>query len=68
MNPPFVVDIVTTYILEKSEDILNNSLFNKIYHDNGIDIKMTKLSANDICDWLEKIQTRVNQLTKSKFF
>ena len=35
----FFADLVAAYILENSQDIFEDSLFNKIYRDDGIDVK-----------------------------
>ena len=63
----FFADLVAAYILENAEDIFSNSLFNKIYRDDGIDIKNSILSIDQVCDWLETFQSRVNELTGSEY-
>ena len=50
-------DLVAAYILENAEDVFSDSLFNKIYHDDGIDIK--KQSS-----WLERFQSKVIQANR----
>ena len=35
----FFADLVAAYILEKSADIFDDSIFFKIYRDDGIDVK-----------------------------
>ena len=63
----FFADLVAAYTLEKSEDIFDDSIFFKIYRDDGIDIKNKILSIDEICDWLKLFQNRVNQLTGSEY-
>ena len=63
----FFADLVAAYILENAKDIFSNSLFNKIYRDDGIDIKNSILSIDQVCDWLETFQNRVNELTGSEY-
>ena len=60
-------DLVAAYILEKLTDIFEDSLFNKIYRNDGIDIKKSTKSPDEICDWLESFQKRVNELTESEY-
>ena len=58
----FFADLVAAYILDNSEDIFDNSLYNGIYRDDGINVFTEILSTDEICDWLEKFQERVNSL------
>ena len=46
----FFADLVATYILEKSKDILDNSIFFKIYRDDGINVDNQILSVDELCD------------------
>ena len=43
------------------------SLFNKIYRNDGIYIKQNILSNEPVCDWLEKFQSAVDNLTGSHY-
>ena len=43
----FFADLAAAYILEKAEDIFDDSLFNEIYCDDGIDIKNSILTIDD---------------------
>ena len=63
----FLADLVAAYILEKSEDLFSNSIFNKIYRNDGLNIWDSLATTNEICNWLDEFQARVNQLTESEF-
>ena len=63
----FFADLAAAYILEKAEDIFADSLFNEIYRDDGIDIKNSILTIDQVCDWQDKFQERVNELTGSNY-
>ena len=63
----FFADLVAAYILENAEDVFSDSLYNKIYRDDGIDIKKTILTTDEVCEWLERFQSKVNQLTGSEY-
>ena len=63
----FLADLVAAYILEKSEDLFSNSIFNKIYRDDGLNIWDSLATTDEICNWLDEFQARVNQLTESEF-
>ena len=53
--------MVASYILEISEDLFEDSTYNGIYRDDGIDIREGQKSDKKICDWLESFQDRVNE-------
>ena len=61
----FFADLVAAYILENTTACFDNSAFNGIYRDDGIDIIKGKRTTDEMCDWLESFQARVNQLTGS---
>jgi len=48
------------YILENTTACFNNSAFNDIYHDDGINISKGKRTIDKMSDWSESFQARVN--------
>ena len=46
----FFADLAAAYLLENSEHIFEKSLFNKIYRNDGTDIKNEIFSWDDTCD------------------
>ena len=60
-------DLVAAYILVNAKQVFNNSIFNKIYRYDGIDIKKTILSVDEVCDSLDCFQSGVNELTGSEY-
>ena len=54
---------MAAFILENTEDIFKNSIYSKIYHDDGFKIDMGIQTIDKICDWPEVFQMRVNNLT-----
>ena len=61
----FFADLVAAYIFENTTACFDNSAFNGIYRDDGIDIIKGKRTTDEMCDWVESFQARVNQLTSS---
>ena len=59
----FLADLVAAFILENSQDLFENSIYSKIYHNNGIKVDLGIKTTDEICDWLETFQTRVNEVT-----
>ena len=61
----FLADLVAAFILENSQDLFENSIYSKIYRDDGIKVDLGIQTTDEICDWLEIFQTRVNEVTGS---
>ena len=61
----FFADLVAAFILENSEDLFHDSAYNGIYRDDGINVIVGSKSTNEICDWLDSFQARVNELLGS---
>ena len=61
----FLADPVTAFILENSEDLFGNSIYSKIYRNNGIKVDLGIQTTDKICDWFEIFQTRLNNVTGS---
>ena len=61
----WLADLVAAYIFENSKDLFSNAIYIGTYRDDGLRITEEKESTDDICDWLELFQSRVNELCGS---
>ena len=55
--------MVAAYILENTEELFLDSTFYGIYRDDGLNVLEGLTTTDDMCDWLDDSQTRVNKLT-----
>ena len=61
----FFADLVAAFILENTTNCFDNSAYNGIYRDDGIDIIKGRRTTDEMCDWLDDFQAKVNILTGS---
>ena len=45
----------------------NNSAFNGIYRDDGINVIFGQASTDELCDWLDSFQTKVNEAVGDEY-
>ena len=58
-------DLVAAYILENTRDLFDNAIYDGIYRDDGFKVDIGKQTTEEICEWLSRFQSRVNELTGS---
>lgn len=61
----WLADLVASYISENTEECFEDSLFNGIYRDDGINVINKILSKEDLIIWLENLQSKVNKLCET---
>jgi len=64
----FLADLVAAFILENLEEMFQGDggdTYSKIYRDDGIKVDMANKTTDEICDWYEEFQSRVNTLIGS---
>ena len=60
-------DLVAAYLLENVTQLSRYSCYNSIYCDDGINIINGKRSTEQMVDWLNKFQARMNKLNGSEY-
>ena len=56
----WLADLVAAYIFQNSEDLFTSLVYYGTYRDDGLSITDGKESTDEICDWLDRFQERVN--------
>ena len=56
-----LTNLVAAWILEMIEELFDNSTFNGIYCNNGINITNEVLTLEEIKDWVDEFQSKVNR-------
>ena len=61
-------DVVGSYILQLTEDLFDEITYSRgLYRDDGLILFKNQLSTNEISQWLEEFQTRVNQIAEGEY-
>jgi hypothetical protein len=55
--------LVAAFVLENCEDLFDEAIYDGIYRDGGLVIMNGKKSNEDIGEWLNNFQKRVNEVT-----
>jgi hypothetical protein len=55
-----LADLVAAYLLDITDDLFDESLYNKIYRDDGNMVWRNTKRIKEIAEWLEKFQKRIN--------
>jgi len=64
----WLADLVAAYILEKTNDeCFSETLFNGIYRDNGLVVLNGNWSKQDVVQWLEQFQKKIDDIAGSHF-
>jgi hypothetical protein len=63
----WLADLVAAYLLDISSDLFEESLYNKIYRDDGIMVWKNIKNVNEIKKWLDKFKKRVNEAAGNDF-
>ena len=61
----WLADLVAAIILENTQPLFSDTIFNEIYRDDELTIFTGKKTKADIVEWLFKFQKEVNKLCKT---